>query len=79
MDSKTTSPENTNVRADLVLKKVVDCGRVNVRSEPNGNADVLKTLACGETILSAPDPVGGYYKVRLGAKEYGYINKTYLA
>lgn len=80
LDNKTMEAEPTNARGELVLKKVVNCGMVNVRAEPNPNGDnILKTLGCGETILSAPDPVGNYYKVRLGAKEYGYIQKDYLA
>lgn len=79
LDNKTMEAEPTNARGDLVLKKVVNCGMVNVRSEPSPNGDILKTLGSGETILSASEPVGNYYKVRLSAKEYGYIQKDYLA
>lgn len=79
MENKLPSPESVSTRGDLVLKKVVNCGRVNVRSEPNATSQVLSTLPCGQTILSSPDPIGDYYKVRLAAKEYGYILKKYLA
>lgn len=80
MDNKMVETEAASNRGDLVLRKVVNCGRVNVRSEPTDTTDnVVKTLSCGETILSSPEPVGGYYKVRLSAKEYGYIQKAYLA
>lgn len=69
---------NQALRASLVNKVIVNCGTVNVREEPNPDAKVIKTLWCGERILAESMPIGDYYKVRIQAKEYGYIHKDYV-
>lgn len=81
IESNTTEMKNSarEAKDSLVLKKVINCGRVNVRADPSVKSDnILKTLGVGETILSSPEAYAGYYKVRLSARQYGYIQEKYL-
>lgn len=58
---------------------VTGCARLNVRKDPDPDADILKVLNFDERVLVFPEfDNPNYYQIRVDAKTKGYVVKKHL-
>lgn len=58
---------------------VVNCGKLNVRKQPDSNADVVTAIPVGiEVSIDMDASTKDYYKVNVGADIVGFCVKDYI-
>ena len=71
--------ERPSKKAKLVPMRVENCARVNVRTEPNMDAGVLKTLDRGVVVYTDPSfHDDSFVSVKLDGNVTGFIKKDFL-
>lgn len=57
---------------------VTECVKLNVRKEPNPNAEVIGTVNRGDSLIIDPSPFGDFYKVITPYGVEGYCMKKFV-
>lgn len=57
---------------------VTECIKLNVRKEPNPNAEVIGTVNRGDSLIIDPSPFGDFYKVIIPYGVEGYCMKKFV-
>ena len=57
---------------------VTECIKLNVRKEPNPNAEVIGTVNRGDSLIIDPSPFGDFYKVITPYGVEGYCMKKFV-
>lgn len=59
---------------------VIDCKNLNVRNQPDGEADVLGTISAdSEVLIDEGDSTSEFYKVCTASGLEGFCMKKYIA
>lgn len=62
------------------IGKVVGCQKLNIRKEPNGEAEVLGTISAdSEIMIDEDESTSDFYKVYTESGTEGFCMKQYIA
>lgn len=63
-----------------VIGHVVDCGKLNVRKEPDEDAEILGTIPAGaEVMIDESESTGDFYNVCAASGFEGFCMKRFIA
>lgn len=75
-----TSPDTEEKRKVRITGVVTDCTKLNVRAEPDPNADVVAVIpALTEVVISIDASTSSFYKVCTAAGIEGFCMRKYIA